>query len=228
MSAPAEWLLWPQAVAWLLSRDRVVVEEVGQWFRQRMTENRSASIVYAIRLSEIALDRLPLPAGEDERAQAAAAALLTIEADMLSRLERGESTARGKRTETSSPELIPSWDWADSVIEASRSFELKGAFNKEVKFYDVRIDAAGLPGWGDSQREPSNEPVTEPTPSAPWSEEEMVSAISSCSIRNRDQAWKQIFRDQRGQHQWDVRAFREIWSRARGTQGMKGRPEKIA
>lgn len=147
---PADWLLWPEALTWLLSRDRLVTTEIGDWFRERMATNRSASIVYAIRMAEIALEHAQIPSSEDNRPMAAAAAVDAAERELVRMLERGDYAARGRSSNTASPELIPAWDWTDSTIVASRSFELRGTRDREVKFYDVRIEASRLPGWRDN------------------------------------------------------------------------------
>jgi hypothetical protein len=223
---PADWLLWPEAMTWLLSRDRLVTSEIGEWFRDRMAANRSASIVYAIRLSEIALEHAHLSAGEENRSMAAATAVDEAERELVRMLERGDCVARGRPSNTASPELIPAWDWADSIIVASRSFELRGVRDREVKFYDVRLDSSRLPGWNCAAPSFGCDDVNEQNSATPWSEEQMIAAVAACTIPNRDKAWAQVFRPQREEHQWDVRAFRTIWSNARGTRGQKGRPTK--
>lgn len=70
-----------------------------------------------------------------------------------------------------------------------------------------------------------NDPDPDAEPIA-WTEAEMKVAIAQCSERNRDKAWKTEFAPQRRTHGWDVNAFRQIWSEARGTKGMIGRPIK--
>lgn len=62
-------------------------------------------------------------------------------------------------------------------------------------------------------------------PSRPgWSEAEFRTAIAKCEISNRDRAWREVFEPIRQQHGYDNETFRTLWSDARGTKGMKGRP----
>ncbi len=63
---------------------------------------------------------------------------------------------------------------------------------------------------------------------SPWPEEKMREAIAACELRNRDLAWREIFRPRHSEHGWDNEAFRLLWSDARGTRGMTGRPAKRA
>jgi len=223
-----EWLLWPQAVTWLLCRDHARVAELGDWFRTRMAANRSADRVYELRLSQIALEDPDLPEDDPARSLEAAAKIEAAEFGLVRILEQGACVARGKRLQTSSSEIIPAWDWADSTISATRTFELRGAHLGETKFHDVRVNAVGLPGWTDP------ESVSDQTQNAlqacqttlNWTDEQMRAAIAECGITNREEAWKQIFRDKREDHGWDVEAFRHVWSEARNTKGMRGRPPK--
>jgi hypothetical protein len=57
-----------------------------------------------------------------------------------------------------------------------------------------------------------------------WSEAEFRTAIAKCEISNRDRAWREVFEPIRQQHGYDNETFRTLWSEARGTKGMRGRP----
>lgn len=62
--------------------------------------------------------------------------------------------------------------------------------------------------------------------SSGWTEERMLSAISTCSISNRDRAWREIFKAKEAEHRWNNDGFRKLWPIGRGTSGLKGRPSR--
>jgi len=74
-----------------------------------------------------------------------------------------------------------------------------------------------------STQAPNGEPILEPSANPGWSEERLRIAIAECEISNRDKAWREIFEPMRAQHGWDNVTFRDLWSDARGTRGLRGR-----
>jgi hypothetical protein len=61
-----------------------------------------------------------------------------------------------------------------------------------------------------------------------WSHDRMMAEIASCPIANREKAWIDYFKPRFDEHGWGNEAFRAIWSDARKTKGMTGRPAKSA
>lgn len=63
---------------------------------------------------------------------------------------------------------------------------------------------------------------------APWDETRMCVEIKACQISNRDKAWTNYFKPRMNEHGWDNPSFRLVWAKARGTEGLTGRPPKRA
>jgi hypothetical protein len=118
------------------------------------------------------------------------------------------------------PSKVPGY-WDDERLKLNRKLEIE-----QLKF--ARSSAA-IAAHDDVISE-----IATPTPSSSstrveaWTEARMKQAIADCSIADRDKAWSLHFKATQGDHGWNNTAFRAIWSEARGTKGMTGRPAKSA
>lgn len=90
----------------------------------------------------------------------------------------------------------------------------------DLEFHRDDIRRTFFPSTADS--------TTSATGQGRWTDAEMREAIASCGISNRDAAWRDYFGPQQSKHGWSNSSFRLLWSEARGTKGMIGRPEKRA
>lgn len=142
-SPGGDWLMWPQAVAWLICGDRDEVAKIGEFFRARMASNQSADIVFDIHMARLPQKHVVGPVDGGPMG-----AMEQAEASLFDMLEAGTVISEGKRTAAESPVQIQANDWRDTTMRAARTFDLQDRHSRVTKFYDVRVLASGLPGWG--------------------------------------------------------------------------------
>lgn len=228
-SPGGDWLMWPQAVAWLICGDRDEVAKIGEYFRARMASNESADIVFDIHMAGLPQKHVvgPVEGGP-------MGAMEQAETSLFDMLEKGAVISEGKRAAAESPVQIQANDWRDTTIRAGRTFDLQDRHSRVTKFFDVRLLANALPGWNDENAlghtadAVTVEDETGSQTTGRWSDKRMRAEIAACQVGNRDRAWREIFRPSRQEHGWDAITFRSVWSEYRNTKGMTGRPPKRA
>ena len=127
--------------------------------------------------------------------------------------------------------LIPRGYWSNfGAISATFSNnEMSGTVcGLPWRAYGMSFVGQMIAGLSDEDASPLEKPVVNAHPGSPWPEPKMREAIAACGVRNREQAWQQVFAPKKAEHGWDNEAFRLLWSDARGTRGVTGRPAQRA
>lgn len=140
------WLLWPEAVAWMICKDHIKIAEIGAYFRQRMATNQSADIVYEIQLSLLPQQHVGGPIDGGEKG-----AQIRAEEALVDMMEADRLVGEGRPKATASPVRISANEWRDAIVRPARTFEMQERQSGKTKFWDIRVLAEGLPGWDHAQ-----------------------------------------------------------------------------
>ncbi|KRA81621.1 hypothetical protein ASD76_13950 [Altererythrobacter sp. Root672] len=167
--------------------------------------------------------------------------LRCLEMPLLAMIGSGRIVAQGRKSPVSLLEEIRASDWVGAEIDSegtcdlvkagwrakAHSFEaILGEHERVVWFYDVHLPRdAMLKAFGASADDFL--PPAQQAPKA-WTQDEFKAAIATCAIADRERAWREEFGPKCEEHGWSNTAFRALWSEARGTKGMTGRPPKPA
>lgn len=148
---------------------------------------------------------------------------------------------------TKQPDTFLNTDWKLSAFTAEfggfgqprRVFKMSGVRIERVGFFALAAQLPSAPSifLGLGMPFAAATPVSKSAPSAlqpslPWTERQMIEeiqiAVAAVKSGDRDKVWLEYFKPREAEHGWDNAAFRDIWSKARGSQGRPGRPPKSA